>query len=106
MNCRDVRPLLARYVDGEADRYQQTLIDQHLTVCNTCAAEVSQLRVTRQRVQREIKSWAAAAVPPATARERLLAKLAAEKDTPEQSDHCDNPFIKNSSEKPLYFKSY
>lgn len=80
MNCRDVRPLLARYVDGEADRYQQTLIDQHLTVCNGCAAEVSQLRVTRQRVQREIKNWAASAVPPATARERLLAKLAAEKE--------------------------
>ena len=95
MNCRDVRSLLARYVDGEADRYEQTLIEQHLVECQTCAEEVSQLRVTRQRVRRELKSWAASAVPPATAWDRLMAKLAAEKETPAQAvvpiTHPDNP---------------
>jgi hypothetical protein len=84
MNCRDVRPLLTRYVDGEADNYEQTLIEHHLGECPACAAEVAQLRLTRQRVQREIKSWAASALPPAAARERLLAKLAAEKGNPVQ----------------------
>ena len=81
MNCRDVQPLLARYVDGEADRYEQTLIEQHLSGCQACSAEVSQLRVTRQRVQLKIKSWAASEVPPASARERLMAQIAAEKET-------------------------
>ncbi|MBA3872910.1 MAG: zf-HC2 domain-containing protein [Anaerolineae bacterium] len=97
MNCRDLRPLLARYVDGEVEGYEQTLIQQHLMSCKTCAAAVSELKMARQRVQREIKNWAASAVPPATARERLLAKLAAEKDTPVQTVRPDKPFSKHFS---------
>jgi len=96
MNCRDVRPLLAHYVDRETDGYEQTLVEHHLVECQTCAEEVSQLRVTRQRVQREIKSWAALAVPPASAWDRLMTKLAAEKETPAQAvvpiTHPDNTF--------------
>ena len=95
MNCRDLRPLLARYVDGEVEGYEQTLIRQHLMSCKTCAAAVSELKMARQRVQREIKRWAASAVPPATARERLLAQLAADKVAPMQTVHPNNSFIKN-----------
>ena len=65
--------------------------------CKVCAAAVAELKMARQRVQREIKSWAASAVPPATARERLLAKLAAEKDTPVQTVRPDKPFSKHFS---------
>ena len=91
MNCRDVRPLLARYVDGDTDGYEHTLLEEHLAECSACAGEVSQLRLTRQRVQREFKRWAASAVPPTSARERLLARLAAEKETATTMTHPGNP---------------
>jgi anti-sigma factor RsiW len=84
MNSRDVRPLLARYLEGEIDSYERTLIEQHLTECQGCTAEISQLRLTRRRVQRELKRWADSAVPPASARNRLLAKLTAEEASPSQ----------------------
>ena len=81
MKCHDVQPLLVHYVDGEVNHYEQPLIEHHLRECQYCSAEVSQLRVTRHRVQWKIKSWAASEVPPANARERLMAQLAAEKET-------------------------
>lgn len=86
MNCRDIQPLLAGYVEGEVDRYEQILIEQHLGECPFCSAEVSQLRVAQQRVQRKIKNWAALAMPPASARERLMSTIAAEKQSATQSD--------------------
>ncbi len=95
MKCRDLRPLLVRYVDGEVEGYEQILIQQHLMNCKACTAAVSELKLARQRFQREIKSWAASAVPPATARERLLAKLAAEKETPEQAADPDKRLFRN-----------
>jgi hypothetical protein len=81
MNCRDVRPLLARYVDDEVSRDERTLIEQHLAECQNCSFEVSQLRVAHHRVQREIKNWAASTVPPTRAWERFIARLAAEKES-------------------------
>lgn len=85
MNCRNVKPLLTTYVDGEANGYERTLIEAHLGECQMCADEAARLRITRQRVQREIKNWAASAVPPPTAWEGLMLKITAEKESSAQS---------------------
>ena len=102
MNCRDVRPLLARYVDGDTDGYEQTLLEEHLSACPHCTAEIAQLRLMRHRVQREIKRWAASAVPPARAWDRLMMKLTIEKETPAQAamplKRSNKPFNKTVRE--------
>lgn len=80
MNCREVRPLLARYVDDEVAHNELALIEYHLAECPLCSEEVAHLRIMRHRVQREINRWAASTTPPASAWDRFLARLADEKE--------------------------
>ncbi|MBI1279803.1 MAG: hypothetical protein GC179_16870 [Anaerolineaceae bacterium] len=90
MNCRDVKRCLAAYIDGEIKGYEQTLIEQHLAECKACHNDLVQMKITRQRVQKEIKKWAASAVPSASAWDRLIAKIAAEKETLAQPHSISN----------------
>lgn len=60
MNCEELEPLLAPYVDGEpgADRAE---IDGHLRRCPPCASRAAQATAARRLVQRRSR----ALVPPA-----------------------------------------
>jgi len=47
-NCRDLEPLLAPYVDGEAEPQASTAIDAHLDRCPPCREDVAVQRAARE----------------------------------------------------------
>jgi anti-sigma factor RsiW len=50
-NCRDIEPLMAPYVDGEADPARRADVDQHIHVCSECRGEVAAQRAARDVLQ-------------------------------------------------------
>lgn len=71
MNCTDVAPLLAAYVDGETGRVQSRSIESHLAACAGCTAQHDALVALRTRIRAEVPRHTAT---PAL-RARLLATL-------------------------------
>ena len=65
--CKEVRPLLGRYVDGELDSADVSRADSHVNVCETCAAEL--------RLMEREAELLRAALAPEEAPERLCANL-------------------------------
>lgn len=49
-DCRNLEPMLAPYVDGEAEPQTRTAIDQHLDVCPPCRDRVAAERAAREVV--------------------------------------------------------
>lgn len=48
-DCRDLEPMLAPYVDGDADQQARATVDAHLKLCPPCRD-----RVTGERAMREV----------------------------------------------------
>jgi hypothetical protein len=51
--CSDVRPVLDRYLDGEADRECREAVDRHLATC----AECRQALAERRRASELLREW-------------------------------------------------
>jgi anti-sigma factor RsiW len=75
MKCRDVQPLLHPYADGELDLVRHVEIEEHLTECAACGAQVKHLRSLRaalsspslyHRAPAALRSRVQLAAPPAT----------------------------------------
>ncbi|MFC1474487.1 anti-sigma factor family protein [bacterium] len=50
MNCESVRTLLNSFIDGETSELESRSISQHISSCESCAAEAKQYRRTRDLV--------------------------------------------------------
>lgn len=72
MDCKDVKERLDAWVDGVLDDAQQARMEQHLAVCETCAAEAAGLaslirsleamppvRLPKQLTQRTLQAFRA-----------------------------------------------
>ncbi len=66
--CEEVRPLLGRYVDGELEAADISRVDDHVSACESCAAEL-------RLMQREAELLCAAFAPEEEAPEQLCANL-------------------------------
>ena len=44
MNCQDYKDLMMAYLDGELDAEQQKTLEQHLTSCGKCSAELKEFK--------------------------------------------------------------
>jgi hypothetical protein len=51
--CYQIKPLLSVYLDGEASNEQAKLLTHHLSNCDKCASEMTQLYQTSQT----LKAW-------------------------------------------------
>lgn len=65
--CKEIRPLLGQYVDGELDPADVVRVDSHVSVCETCAAEL--------RLMEREAELLRAALAPEEAPEHLCANL-------------------------------
>ena len=63
MNCQDYKDLMMAYLDGELDAEQQKMLEQHLSSCTKCSAELDEFRELKQLtdnvklVEPEDKIW-------------------------------------------------
>jgi hypothetical protein len=78
MNCKEARELLAAYLDDEVPPAQQALLQNHLSGCPDCQAEMKALWVLQAHVKRSLDAEAARVAPPPDAWERLQARMAAD----------------------------
>ena len=65
--CRELRPLLSAFCDGEVSPHQADLLREHLRACGGCRATL--------RAYRRAPRLAAALLPPAAASRSLLGRL-------------------------------
>jgi hypothetical protein len=72
MDCRDVRSLLAVYLDGELEEPGRAQVEAHLQTCEACAARLADYR----QLGHEIRALPRVA-PPAELRTGVLAQVAA-----------------------------
>lgn len=63
MKCREVRPALCAYLDGEVTSSERTLIDAHLSGCQECRREWAALSSRRGTLAGSLKSMGAQADP-------------------------------------------
>ena len=54
MICRDVKPLLNAYLDGEVDPVSRTAIHSHVADCPPCSAELARLQTVSELIRREM----------------------------------------------------
>lgn len=60
MNCRDFKPLLSAYADGELSQTQRDFVGEHLARCAQCQATLDDFRLVNRKLAclRETKSLA------------------------------------------------
>lgn len=73
MNCPQALPLIAAYVDGEADLLERHSLERHLRDCPDCTAERDRLLTLRARLRAEVPYFTA----PPSLRARLEDVVAA-----------------------------
>jgi anti-sigma factor RsiW len=67
-NCRDVEPLFAPYVDGDAGPEDRAAVDAHIEVCGCCRDELGAQRTARDLLQARRADLRDAASPELRAR--------------------------------------
>ena len=71
MTCEEARPLLHGLIDGELDRAKVRDVEDHVSSCQRCAAELAQFRQMRTAMKHESMTFAA----PAALRSRIETAL-------------------------------
>ncbi len=59
MNCPQALPLIAAYVDGEADLLERHSLERHLRDCPDCTAERDRVLTLRSRLRTEVPYYTA-----------------------------------------------
>lgn len=60
MNCTECRELLVAYFEGLLEESQERAVEEHLTSCDACQAELKELQTLRQNLVRSARATAEA----------------------------------------------
>ncbi len=80
--CERLRKLVPAYVDGELNRREAAMLEQHLRCCSSCAHEAEQLRACSARLTELLSEAAEDMVPPARLRTSVMQAVS---DMPQDS---------------------
>lgn len=80
--CERLRKLVPAYVDGELNRREAAMLEQHLRCCSSCAREAEQLRACSARLTELLSEAAEDMVPPARLRTSVMQAVS---DTPQDT---------------------
>ena len=67
MDCKDIKELLAGYIEGELPPDEQAAVEAHLKDCSVCRQEKEKLAACRDKLRQSLKLVAAGVEPPAGA---------------------------------------
>jgi anti-sigma factor (TIGR02949 family) len=75
INCEQISPILSAYLDGELSKAEREAVEWHLRECERCRSELRELERVKSfaRQVEEVQ-------PPISLRERIMARVAKEKE--------------------------
>jgi hypothetical protein len=95
MNCREVRPRINAYLDGEVSPSEKKLIQAHLATCQSCQQELASLNHLQNTLRQQLKARAAQAAPSPQAWSLVQAALPKDRSKEPNPKKVRLPFFGN-----------